>query len=273
MEKIEDNHSQIPESMKSAMDDTVNSNNIDSLNDLAFELSMDELSEDSECLLKDVTPTWILKPMLEIPQPMIIPICLNTIKLIDGENLASFLKRNPYKKNKNNIYLSNVSNKLKHCKEKRYTNWIRDLYYCYNNIDSISILNSNLKEFIMKFLENPTIESTQMIIDMLELSRKMFEKKIICVEVREIMNLINSKIKDEKNKVTSPMKAFNYLLKPFIWIKNYISIWYNHTEKALTFKDVAHELKVLDNNLKEKKNNCNGNASLTFSKNRNKKLY
>ena len=68
----------------------------------------------------------------------------------------------------------------------------------------------------MKFLENPTIESTQMIIDMLEQARKMFEKRVICVEVREIMNLINSKIKDEKNKVTSPMKAFNYLLKPFI---------------------------------------------------------
>ena len=49
----------------------------------------------------------------------------------------------------------------------------------------------------MKFLENSTIESTQMIIDMLELSKKMFEKQIICVEVREIMNLINSKIKDE----------------------------------------------------------------------------
>ena len=46
MEKIECYHSQIPDSMKSAMDDTVNSNNIDSLNDLAFELSMDELSED-----------------------------------------------------------------------------------------------------------------------------------------------------------------------------------------------------------------------------------
>ena len=122
IEKIEDNQSQIPESMKSAMDDTVNSNNIDSLNDLAFELSMDELSEDSECLLKDVTPTWVLKPILEMHQPMIIPIFLNTIKLIEGENLASFLKRNPYKKNKNNINLSNVSNKLKYCKEKRYTN-------------------------------------------------------------------------------------------------------------------------------------------------------
>ena len=73
----------------------------------------------------------------------------------------------------------------------------------------------------MKYLVNPTIESTKMIIDMIELSRKMFEKKIICVEVREIIDLINSKIKDEKNKVASQMKTFNYLLKPFICNKNY----------------------------------------------------
>ena len=73
------------------MDDAVNSNNIDSLNDLAFELSMDELSEDSDNPLKNFTPTWVLKPRLEIPQPKKIPICLRQLNWLKEKILQVFL--------------------------------------------------------------------------------------------------------------------------------------------------------------------------------------
>ena len=135
-------------------------------------LSAGEMPDESDTLLKNITPSW-LNETKTIKQREYL-IRKKSIKLIEGENLVQFLKRNSYTKNKNDSKLSNVSNWLKYCNEKRHTNWLRNLFCWFNNIEAITVLNWNAKDFIMKFLEDPTVKGAENIIDNLELARSLF---------------------------------------------------------------------------------------------------
>ena len=228
--------------------------------------SAGEMSEESDTLLKDVTPSWLFETKVTKQKEYLI--WKKSIKIIEGENLAQFLKRNSYTKNKKDPKLSNVSNRLKYWDEKRRTNWLRNFFCCFNNIEAISILNWNARNFIMEFLEDPTVKGAQNIIDHLELARSLFNKERIHEDVSQVMELINSKIKDQKRHILTQTDAFEYLIKPFTYIKTYISHRVNNKERLLTIKDFGIEWETLDKNFIECNSRSNWNRQLEIKSNR-----
>ena len=139
----------------------------------------------------------------------------------------------------------------------------KNLFCCFNNTEAISVLNWNIKDFILKFLEDPTVEGAQNVIDHLELARALFNKERVNEDVRRVIELINSKIKDQKRHILKQTDAFEYFIKPFIYIKTYISHRVNNKERLLSIKDFDIEWKTLDNNLKE----CNSHSNLSLELN------
>ena len=229
-------------------------------------LSAGEMSDESDTLLKNVTPSWLNETKIIKQREYLI--WKKSIKLIEGENLTQFLKRNSYTKNKKDPKLSNISNRLKYCNEKRHTNWLRNLFCWFNNIEAITVLNWNAKDFILKFLEDPTVKGAENIIDNLELARSLFNKERMHEDVCRVIELINLKIKDKKRHILKQSDAFEYLIKPFIYIKTYISHRINNEERLLTIKDFKTECQTLDNNFTECNNHCNYNRELDIKSNR-----
>ena len=97
-------------------------------------------------------------------------------------------------------------------------------------------------------------------------------------DVCRVMELINLKIKDQIRHILKQSDAFEYLIKPFISIKTYISHRLNNEERLLTIKDIKTECQTLENNFKECNSHINWWRELdikstkkTFNK-RNKKF-
>ena len=146
---------------------------------------------------------------------------------------------------------------------------LRNLFCCFNNIEAISVLNWNAKDFIMKFLEDPTVEGAQNVIDHLELARGLFNKERVNEDVRRVIELINSKIKDQKRHILKQTDAFEYLIKPFVYVKTYISYRVNNEERLLSIKDFDIEWKTLDKNFVECNIHSNWHKELNMNSRRN----
>ena len=71
-----------------------------------------------------------------------------SIKLIEGETLSHFLQRYPYQKYMNNNLLWNSANKLQFLGNKKYWNYLRNIYYLFRNIKVLKILNENFESEI-----------------------------------------------------------------------------------------------------------------------------
>ena len=106
-------------------------------------------SESSEVLLNDIKPPNLIKSPIKIGKKKLV---LNgSIKLIEGENLTSFLQRNPYKSNWNDPSQSKAYNRMKFVKQQKYSQFLINIFYWFNNLNAIKALDDRYSTKLIDF--------------------------------------------------------------------------------------------------------------------------
>ena len=175
-----------------------------------------------------------------------------SIKLIEGENLSHFLQRYPYWKNKNNNLLWNSANKLQFLGNKKYWNYLRNIYYWFRNIKALKILNENFESEILNLIKNPNKEEWVWII--LRIYKcKIFYLKEISDEIgNEFVNILEN-ITSKRLDFENPSKALDYCLVPFrniyIYLSNQkINNKNENPEIEIIAENIIHELNLIEEN-------------------------
>ena len=108
------------------------------------------------------------------PHSISCKIGRNTIVIMSDDNLASFLKRNPYTKHQKDINFLKKANQLKFLEEKKKSNWYRNVFYCFKYIKVIEPFVPNIN--VMKFIKSPFIKTANLIFQNMEMYRNGFQK-------------------------------------------------------------------------------------------------
>ena len=219
-------------------------------------------SDSSEYILNDIKPFKNYDQLIDLPKikPLEFKILNENVTLFEGENLATFLRRYPYSKNKNNVLLSSSSNRLKYLNEKRYSNFLRNLFYCYKNIKAIEILDDRYKEKLIKFLQTPSKYKAKQLIDAINYYREFFTIKPTTYKALKFVDTLNSILGDQKRFVDS-IEAIDFWFKPLRYIYNYLNQFEVQKKNEKPVVEMQPESIIHDLNIEEFKNPLSGKLS------------
>ena len=228
-----------------------------------------------EILSQDSDGVSILRDV-KLKQPSARPLIFwkirdQLITIKPGENLSSFLNRNPYKKHQRDFSLSKEANKLKFLDEKKTSNWHRNVFYWYKNIAAIEIFLSDSKFDILSFVQSPSIKAAKYLIQSIEMFRRGFEKYPKGTLATKFLTELNKSL--ESNRFDDSCKGLDYVLKPIKYIWSYLSdVGTKEPNQTLT-DDLSPEKQILEKNRIESSTRISSCESLCFNKQLKKKIY
>ena len=187
------------------------------------------------------------------------------VVLIDGENLTSFLNRYPYSRNKNKGSLSNSSNRLKFWNEKRYSNFLRNLFYCYKNVNALAILDGRYKERILLFLQNPSKSEAKLLIEWIYYYKEFFIKKPTTYLAIKFIDILNTILWNSRNFKDS-IEGIDFCFKPFKYIHYYLSQYEIQMKNEKPVIEIYPESIIHDLNIEESKNQLSDKISSNFNR-------
>ena len=203
------------------------------------------------------------------PHSISCKIGMNTIVIMSNDNLARFLKRNPYTKHQKDSNFSKKANQLKFLDEKKTSNWYRNLFYCFKNIKAIEPFVPNIN--VMKFIQNPSIKTANLIFQNMEMYRSGFQKYprgTLAIKFLNDLNMCQTQI-----KFTEALEGLDYVIKPIKYICKYLTEININNSSENEEIDIQMERQIMDQNAIEASTMNRSDESYCFNFDLKNRIY